>query len=138
MGLLALHQRLAFVNDDIEWRAYGELAVACDLLRQICPKGCPDGIGASPLRLAMLYASDVPPAAKLPQLDTMPGSNDGRLGLIRHLPLLCQLLKNGVLHRQMHSATASGKSRLIHSEVANLFPGRIRFILGTAQNIIQA
>ena len=105
-------------------------------MRQISPTGCPDGIGASALLPGMLYASDVPPAARLPQLDTMPGGNDGRLGLIQYLPLLRQLLKNGVLHVQVHSAIASGKSRLIPSEVANLFPGQFRFILGTAQNAI--
>ena len=84
----------------------------------------------------MLYASGVPSAAKLSQLDTIPGSNDGRPGLEKHLDALRQLLKKGVLHVQVHSAIASGKPRLIPSEVANLFPGHFRFILGTAQNVI--
>ena len=74
----------------------------------------------------MLYASDVPSAAKLSQLDTIPGSNDGRPGLEKHLDALRQLLKKGVLHVQVHSATASGKSRLLPSEMAYWLPGRGR------------
>ena len=83
----------------------------------------------------MLYASDVPSAAKLSQLDTIPGSNDGRPGLEKHLAALRQLLKKGVLHVQVHSATASGKSRLLPSEMAYRLPGRGKLLVLTTSTV---
>ena len=68
----------------------------------------------------MIYESDVPSTAKLSQLNTVPGSDDGHPGLSRYMPVLRRLVRDGALHVQVNAATASGKSRLVPSEVANL------------------
>ena len=83
----------------------------------------------------MIYESDVPSTAKLSQLNTVPGSNDGRPGLLRYMPVLRDLVRDGALHVQLHAATASGKSRLVPSEVAKLLPDWAKLLVLTPSTV---
>ena len=76
----------------------------------------------------MILESDLPTFASLTQLDTIPGSDDGRPGLEQHMPLFRQLLRQGKHHIQFHCATATGKSKTVPSAAQNEKIGHLFFI----------
>ena len=84
----------------------------------------------------MIDASDLPATATLAQLDTVPGSKDAfPPALVRHIHKLRGLVTAGARHVQVHAATASGKSRLIPSETANLLPEQEKLLVLTQSTV---